>query len=115
MSPLFKKSPPEGNTFLIVDIESGSVASALAHISLTEAPKLFGEKRITLPVQASLSSSQLARDTTRALEESLAHVSETAAYLRLAPNTAHVGTLRGAHIFLSAPWVQARPGTARLE
>lgn len=116
MSALFwkKKSPiAGGKTFLVVDVENGSVASGLAYLS-SDGPKLFGEKRLELPLARTISSEQIARDVERALGDALAYTSEVAAYLRIREETAAAGALSGAIVFLSAPWVSLGRGSSGL-
>ncbi len=98
------KQKDVGKTFLLIDIENGSAATGLVHLSAGEGPKLFGEKRVHAPLVTAVHAAALARSLDRALEEALVHTSEAAAYLRGHEETAHAGELAGALVFLHAPW-----------
>ncbi|MBP7770621.1 MAG: hypothetical protein KA066_01765 [Candidatus Pacebacteria bacterium] len=105
-----KKSSAQ--TVLILDIENGSVASALLKLAPGEAPRLFGEARIAVPLMDTRSAHSLARAVEHAASESLLHASEVAARLRH-----HAGALPPVSkvvIFMAAPWgvpnlAQGRP------
>ncbi len=49
MAGLFGKKKHAGKTVAIADIENGSVAAALVRLIPGEAPRLFAEKRVSLP------------------------------------------------------------------
>ncbi|MDB5225440.1 MAG: hypothetical protein JWL87_392 [Candidatus Adlerbacteria bacterium] len=100
MSLFGKKSPDK--TVLILDIENGSVGSALAKLSPGQAPRLFGESRTQVPVFDTRSALQLARAVEHAASESLLQASETAARLRNHASTA--GPVSQVVVFLAAPW-----------
>ena len=89
---------------LLLDVESGSVGSALLRLSGTEQPKLFGESRVATPVLQTLSGAQLAAAVEQAATEALYRASEVAARVRNHPNTASFGAIEHASIFLSPPW-----------
>lgn len=93
------KSSPK--TMLVLDIENGSVGSALVRLSPDIAPHLFGEVRARVPVMDTRSAATLLRAVEHAASESLLHASEVAARLRHANA---LGPTRKAVIFLSAPW-----------
>lgn len=122
MSALFSKRKEKsshtaskiGKTFLVVDIENGSVATALAHTSQGEAPKLFAEKRVQLPISQSVSSERLARQLGRALEEALTHTTEVASLVRSNSETASMGDITGSAVFFGAPWATLTRGDGRL-
>lgn len=101
---LFGRSKPKGSTLLLLDIENGSVASALVRVSEREQPKLFGEWRIWLSPAVNLSGAELAANVERALEEALRHAAQVAARLRAHEATASQGAVSGAAVFLSPPW-----------
>jgi len=97
-----KKSPDK--TILVLDIESGSVATGLVRLSPLEAPKIFGEKRVALPVAMFRSGSQLSANVEDALKEAVRHASEVAARVRTHPATGPLGEVAEMAVFLSAPW-----------
>ncbi len=105
---LFSRNKPHkedrGKTFLIIDVENGSVATGLAHISQQEEPKLFGEKRVHAPLMTAVDATVLAHSLDRALEEAITHTTEAAAYARMNPEHPEAGDLSGALVFLHAPW-----------
>lgn len=103
MSPLWRK-PKQGKTFLVLDVENGSVGSALVHITPGEQPKLFGEKRVWMPVADRVSGAALQKNTLEAAHEALLHASEVAARLRGHEKTAPLGTVARTAIFLAPPW-----------
>jgi len=89
-------------TVLILDIENGSVASALLKLAAGEAPRLFGETRIAVPLMDTRSAHSLSRAVEHAASESLLHASEVAARLRH-----HAGALppvSSVVMFMAAPW-----------
>lgn len=94
-------------TVLLVDIENGSVATALVQLSKNELPKLFAEHRVILPVPNTISSSKLAKKVMQVVDESLVYTSEVAARMRQTEQFAQMGVLSGAQIFLGVPWVTA--------
>jgi hypothetical protein len=102
-------------TVLILDIENGSVGSALAKLSPGFAPALFGEHRVAVPVMDTRSAHSLARAIEHAASESLLQASEVSARLRHhAQALAPVGQVV---IFMAAPWgtpnlAQGRPDFA---
>jgi hypothetical protein len=89
---------------LVVDVENGSVASALVRLSADAAPKLFGEKRVLLPIPSTRDSGALFKNAERGLEEVLRHSAEVAARLRNHPKAGDIGQVEGATLFFSAPW-----------
>jgi hypothetical protein len=109
MSSLFR-SGDSGESTLIIDVENGSVASALAHFSQREQPRLFGESRVELPVMHSVSSEALSRQIDRALEAALVETGSEAARLRRDKSTARYGRVGSVKIFLHAPWTIAVQG-----
>jgi len=115
MSPLFsKKKDTEGKTVALLDIESGSVGAALVRLSPHDAPKLFAEKRITLPLHKTRDSVALARAVEHAAEQALLHISHVATRLREHDALAAQGDVGRAAVFMSAPWatMHLKGGTA---
>lgn len=105
MAALFggKRERPQ-KTILILDIENGSVASALVRVSEHEAPKLFGEVRKHLPVVHTRDGNTLMTRVTQAARSVLRSVSETAARIRQHPKASAVGKIDAVAIFLAVPW-----------
>ena len=98
-----KKSPDK--TVLLLDVESGSVGSALVRLSATEQPKLFGEIRVAVPLGASRSGESLAKAVEAAAREAVRNASEVAARIRTHnKKVAPQGVVERAVLFLSAPW-----------
>ncbi len=105
MSPVFgKKKGTAGKTVAILDIESGSVGAALARISPHEAPKLFAETRISLPIHKTRDSVALARAVEVAAEQALLHVSGVATRMREHEALRHQGEVGRVAVFMSPPW-----------
>lgn len=98
-------------TVLILDIENGSVGSALVRIKPGQAPALFGEHRIAVPLMDTRSAHTLARAIEHAASESLLHQSEVSARLRH-----HAGALPPVSrvvMFMAAPWGTPNLGAGR--
>lgn len=102
-------------TVLILDIENGSVGSALARLSPGAAPALFGAERIQVPLMDTRSAHSLSRAVEHAASDALLRASEVSARLRHHANAlepvSHIA------IFMAAPWgtpnlAQGRPDFA---
>lgn len=102
MSALFKRKKEEGNTVLLLDIENSSVGSALVRLSPHEAPRLFGETRIHIPLLKTHVSENLPKEIERAVQEALNRVMEVAARVRL--HSESLGTIGHTAVFMSPPW-----------
>lgn len=89
---------------LIVDVESGSVGCALARIIPGEAPKLFAESRVALPIFNTLSSATLVGEIEKTAREMITHASLVAARLRGHESVAQMGIVSSALVFCSPPW-----------
>ncbi|MEI7719961.1 MAG: hypothetical protein WCI89_02000 [bacterium] len=106
MSSLFslfgkeKGKSEKEQTVLLLDVENASVGSALVQLAPGQAPRLFAEKRLSLPVQQRLSSARMAREVERAAHEVLVHA-RTASGIS---NTA---------VFFGAPWVAPSWGVGK--
>ncbi len=124
MSAWFGGKKKVEETVLVLDIESGSVGSALARISTKHAPKLFADNRVALPVPATLDAHKLLRATEKATQEALLHTATIAGRLRTSAlytgnasqkashtikNIAKAGTVDRAEVFLSPPWSDFTP------
>ncbi|MDE2071686.1 MAG: hypothetical protein KGI70_03080 [Patescibacteria group bacterium] len=107
---LFGRSKTGDKTYLLVDVESGSVAGALVRLSGNEQPKLFGETRVHLPVLHTYDSGSLIEHIARAAREVVQKVSHVAARVRMHETTADMGRVERAAAFLHAPW--GRPNLA---
>ncbi len=101
---LFGKKTPQERTFLILDVESGSVGGTLVRIAQGERPKLFGETRVLLPVAFSLSGSTLAAQTEQAIKEVVQKLSELAARVRMHNEAASIGRVERGVVFFAPPW-----------
>src|SRR4051812_18412130 len=109
---LFGKKQPEEKTVLILDVENGSVGSALVRLVENQPPKLFGETRIELPVLHTRDSASLMREVSRGLNHALVHAAEVAGRLRNTPmgqarvqeDLQNMGQISHSAVFLSAPW-----------
>lgn len=97
---LFGKKSPHKSVVLL-DIENGSVGSALVRLHSGEVPHLFGQHRITTPLMDTRSAATLLRAVEHASAEALLHASEVAARLRHANA---LGTVGKVSLFLAAPW-----------
>ncbi len=107
---LFGRKKDDARTVLIIDVESGSVGSALLRISSQDAPKLFGEKRELLPVPVTLRGSALSHEVAAAAAHALHHAAEVASRIRLHPTLTDSGVVERVAIVLSPPW--GRPNLA---
>ncbi len=114
MSPMFGGKKSAGKTVALIDIESGSVGAALARLSRHEAPKLFAETRVSVPVLHTRDTHTLLRAIERATEEALAHMSQVATRLRTHESVRSHGEVAQASVFFSAPWasMHLQGGTA---
>ena len=105
MSGLFGRKNSGGEkTVAIVDIENGSVGAALVRLSSHDAPKLFGETRILLPLVSTQDVRTLAHETEKALHLALAHISEVASRVRTHEVLASTGEVERVAGFFSVPW-----------
>lgn len=106
---MFGKTKPQ-ETVLLLDIENGSVGSALAHLSAGEAPQLFGEMRAQIPMMDARSAVALARAIEHATSEALLRTSALSAHLR---NRGTAGPVGKVVAFLGAPWGVPNLATGR--
>lgn len=104
MSPLFGGKKDAGKTVLLLDVENGSVASALAYITPADAPRLFGETRITIPLLKTHAPGLIAKEVEAAARKALQHISEVAARVRVHGAPTPLGTIAHTAVFLSPPW-----------
>ena len=101
---MFGLTRDSGENVLLLDVESSSVGTALAHLSTDSAPVLFAERRIHFVPPRTLSSSAIASQIEKALHEALGETTLVAARLRSNPKTANRGIFSRAAAFLGAPW-----------
>jgi hypothetical protein len=101
---MFGKKKPEQETVLLLDVESGSVGSALTLLARDTQPKLFGETRIALPLGYHQGSASLVPQIERAVREALVHSAHVAARLRANEKVSRLGEVARVAVFLSAPW-----------
>lgn len=106
---LFGRDTAGERTVLILDVESGSVGSALARVAPGQAPHILGEFRSHARLSHGRSAEQLAVDTLRLTREALLAASELAARLRH-QGKRDLGTVSNIDAFLSPPW--GRPNLA---
>ncbi len=93
----------EGKTVLILDIESGSVGSALARLGPDGSLKLLGEFRKHMPIRPHRGAESLAAETRELLQEAMVRMSELAARLRNGGNPS-MGVVSNISTFMSPPW-----------
>lgn len=104
---MFGKKKQEEKTILLLDIESGSVGSALLRLSTKKSPKLFGEKRLPLRVLPTLNAHKLSEEMEKGVRSLLTHASEVAARLRHTAPTKElqdIGNVERVAVLLHAPW-----------
>lgn len=104
MSPLFGKKQ-SGKLIALVDIESGSVGSALAYIAPGKKPRLFAQHRQEVSLRGTPSASNLLNEIERDLEESLVNLNTVAARMRAALPVQDIDRVA---VFLHAPWVSTQ-------
>lgn len=89
---------------LLLDIESGSVGSALALLARGTQPKVFGETRVHIPLGYHQGTAALMPQIERAAREALVHAAQVAAQLRVNLKFSNLGAVSRAAVFMSAPW-----------
>lgn len=104
MTPLFGGKKDTGRTVLILDVESGSVGSALVQLMQDKQPKILGQTRSHAPLSMSRSGRQLFSNIQNAARDAVRNAAEVAARLRLHPKAAPLGQVGLAAVFLSPPW-----------
>ena len=100
---MFGSKKAAGNTVLILDIESGSVATALVDLS-KQVPQIVSYRRQQLPLTQSRSGSDISRALEQTLGLSLRHSAEVAARMRIHAPTQGLGQVAKVVVFLAAPW-----------
>lgn len=99
---LFRKKP-EGRTFLILDVESGSVGGALAHLG-EGAPRYFGEMRSDFAVGPARDAHSLRAQAASAIGRVAEELAQVAARLRGHEAARAFGTIERAVLFMGSPW-----------
>lgn len=101
---LFGRKQDEGKTVLILDIESGSVGSALARLAPDGSLTLLGEFRKHMPIRQGRNVEALAEDTAKLAGEAIERMSELAARLRHQTTSPELGIVGDISIFMAPPW-----------
>ncbi len=99
-----KAAPNQGSTVLVLDVESGSVASALLRLSPQSNPTFLAYERQEMPLQPTVHSAKISKDLEHTLQHSLRYISEVAARMRTHAPELGYGTISSATVFLAAPW-----------
>ncbi len=115
MASLFGAKKSKEKTVLIIDIENGSVACALALLTPNQQPKLFAEVRTALPIFPTFTSGLLIREIEKVLGETLAHTSLVAARMRGHEHLSHMGRVSEALVFFAPPWAALTSGKRGFE
>lgn len=100
-------------TVLILDVENGSVGSALVRLTPDKQPKLFGEMRSHVPLGASVTGALLSSKIKKAAAGALRHAGEVAARMRLHPKTTTLGQVDSVAVFLAPPWGKPNLGRGK--
>jgi hypothetical protein len=108
MAFLFGKKKPVEKTIIVVDIENGSVGSALVRLSPAHAPKLFGQIRKRVPLLVTRDANRLSEEIEKATQGALQHAHEVAARIRMHAPAAAIGVAERGMVFLHAPWSGVR-------
>lgn len=103
---LFGPKKPEGKTLLLLDIENGSVGSALVHLEPDKPLRMFGERRAHLRVLPTRDSHSLLNEICTGVHTIAQQMAELTAGLRQHNSTSQVGNISRAAVYLGAPWGQ---------
>ncbi len=103
MSALFKRTKDEGSTVLVLDVENGSVGSALVRLSHNSAPRLFGETRVYIPLLKTRTSGAIAKEVDSATRKAIEQAAQVAARVRV-HSSEPLGTIEHVAVFMSPPW-----------
>jgi hypothetical protein len=101
---LFGSKEPLGKTFLLLDIENGSAATALVRLHPHEQPKLFAEMRAHTPLYSTVTGATLSAEVEHAVMRSLQNAAEVAARVRNHEAAHNLGTIDFVTVFLAPPW-----------
>ena len=99
-------------TVVILDIENGSVGSALARLGADGSVRLLGEWRAHMPIRAGRDAGALADETERYAREGIRHMSELAARTRQSAYPG-LGVVSNISVFMSPPWGKPNLETGR--
>ncbi len=99
-----KDTPARERTVLVVDVENGSVGTALVRLVPQKQPKMFGETRILSPLGSRVTGASLSQDIQHAARSAIRNAGEVAARVRLHPKTQALGTVDSVAVFLAPPW-----------
>lgn len=94
----------KGSTVLVLDVESGSVASALLRLSPSGNPAFLAYERQEMPLSPTVHSAKISLSLEQTLRHSLLYISEVAARMRTHAPELGYGNLSSAVVFLAAPW-----------
>jgi hypothetical protein len=103
---MFPKKKLPG-TIAILDIESGSVGSALVGLRKKDAPALLGQERNALSARGGVAASVLLKEIEREIEKSLGRLSEVSQRLKERKGS---GEIERIAVFLHAPWTTVSLG-----
>lgn len=108
MTPLFqtkKNNKTAGEkTILLLDVENGSVGSALVRLHPNKQPKLFGEMRARTPLPDRVTGRLLSVQIEKAARAAITNASEVASRVRAHPQASALGEVSAIAVFLAAPW-----------
>jgi len=109
---LFGRDKKQGKTVLILDIENGSVGSALARMAPDGAITILEESRVHMPIRNSRSAESLAEETHVLLKQATQRAAELASKLRQGSEPA-LGDVSDIAVFMSPPWGKPNLDTGR--
>jgi hypothetical protein len=110
MSRFFGDTPKtRSKTVLLVDIENGSVGSALVRLASGQPPKLFAESRTPFTFLPTRTAPMLLREIEKAVQHSLGQSSLVAARIRGNAKIAPAGDVGEAALFFAPPWAALMP------
>ncbi len=95
---------------LLLDIESGSVGSALVHFAPEKKPKIFGQWRNRSALPTTRGASSLLETIIKTSNEALIRVSEVAARIRHGTAAPQFGEISRVAVILHPPWATIEVG-----
>jgi hypothetical protein len=98
-----RKQKTEGKTVLVLDIENGSVGSALARMRADGSLTILDETRQHMPIRGGRSADGLAQETQKLVREATVRAAEFASRLRQGPEPS-LGVVNNISVFMSPPW-----------
>lgn len=101
---LFGRKKEQAKTALIIDVENGSVATALARLEADGSLRLMQESRRHLPVRHGRSLDDLSKGVIGSLSDMIKKVSEFASLARHQAEDPSIGHVSNISVFLSPPW-----------